>query len=48
MSFYSLIIVLPWLNISCPCGGQVKNLITLAGIHAGIASIPFCGVSAVA
>jgi hypothetical protein len=26
----------------------VKNLITLAGIHAGIASIPFCGVSAVA
>lgn len=24
---------------------QVKNFISLAGPHAGIASIPFCGVS---
>lgn len=27
----------------CEGGPPVKNLITLAGIHAGIASIPFCG-----
>ncbi|KAL3381088.1 hypothetical protein AABB24_001289 [Solanum stoloniferum] len=29
----------------CDDGPPVRNLISLAGPHAGIASIPFCGVS---
>lgn len=34
------------LNILILCLVQVKNFVSLGGPHAGIASVPLCGVSA--